>query len=63
MTAGQPASVLHPSDENDAALIVSRALAKHRSLGIVGGDTRAGLGRPSTHAERISSAAMSGITI
>ena len=63
MTAGRPASVLHPTDEKDAGLIVSRTLAKHRSLGIVGGDTRAGLGRPSTHAERISSAAMSGITI
>lgn len=63
MTAEQPVSVLHPTDEKDAALIVSRTLARRRSLGIVGGDTRAGLGRPSTHAERISSAAMSGITI
>jgi len=63
VTVGQPASVLHPTDENDAALIVSRAVAKRRFLGIVGGDTRAGLGRPSTHAERISSSAMSGITL
>lgn len=63
MTVGQPASVLHPTDEEDAALIVSRTLAKRRSLGIIGGGTRAGLGRPSTHAERICSSAMSGITL
>ncbi|WP_158818171.1 glycolate oxidase subunit GlcE [Methylocapsa sp. S129] len=52
---------LNPASEAEAAQLVLEARAKGRKLDIVGGGTRAGLGRPSHADTAISTAKMAGI--
>jgi glycolate oxidase FAD binding subunit len=56
------ADVAHaPTDEAEAAEIVRAARARSVTLDIVGGGTRAGLGRPREGAERLDTARLAGI--
>ncbi len=52
-----------PSSEADACAFVSSAIAARTPLAIVGGGTRAGLGRPTQTQATLSSAGLSGITL
>lgn len=63
MIIDQAASLLSPSSADDAAAIIARAAGRERSLDIVGGATRSGLGRPLSARERISSEKLSGVTL
>ncbi len=61
MSATSTVSVLTPASEDEAAALVTDAAAAKRTLGIVGGGTRAGFGRPTEPAVTLSSAKLSGI--
>ena len=52
-----------PSSEADACAFVSSAVAARTPLAIVGGGTRAGLGRPTQTQSTLSSAGLTGITL
>ncbi|PWW01578.1 glycolate oxidase FAD binding subunit [Hoeflea marina] len=54
--------MLHPETEADVARMVGEAAAANTTLEIVGGGTRAGLGRPVRAASALSVARLSGIT-
>ncbi|RUT28842.1 FAD-binding protein [Arsenicitalea aurantiaca] len=56
-------SVLFPKDEAECAGLVGDIAGRGETLEIVGGGTRAGLGRPVEATHRLSSAQMSGITL
>jgi len=55
--------VLVPADENDLAVVVADANRRRRPLAVVGGDTRAGLGRPTQTAASLSTSALVGVTL
>ncbi len=52
-----------PSSESDACAFVSSAIAARTPLALIGGGTRAGLGRPTQTASSLSSAGLTGITL
>ncbi len=54
---------LLPIDENEVADIVSVAAARQTPLAVMGGGTRAGLGRPVQAAAALSTAEMRGVTL
>ena len=54
-------TALAPASEMEAAQLVSEARAKGCTLDIVGGGTRAGLGRPAAASARLATTRMSGI--
>ena len=56
-------SFFSPATEADVADIVREARGRKASLNIVGGGTRAGLGRPATSGNMLSTSALSGITL
>ena len=56
-------SVFTPATEADVADIVRDARTRKAPLNIVGGGTRAGLGRPAASGDTLSTAALSGITL
>ena len=60
MTADEVAT-LTPSDEAEACAMVAEARGRAETLDIVGGGSRAGLGRPSEGKRRLSSAGLDGI--
>jgi len=55
------ASTLAPADEAEAGEIVREARARGERLDIVGGGTRAGLGRPAQGTRRLSSSRLAGV--
>ncbi len=55
--------MLTPADEKELAAAVADAAAKATPLGVAGGGTRTGLGRPMQVAEILSSASLTGITL
>jgi glycolate oxidase FAD binding subunit len=58
---GETAPTLAPKTEIEAASLVTEARAKRAKFDIVGGATRAGLGRPSHGDAKLSTAGLSGI--
>jgi len=54
-------ATLTPRDESEACAVVAEARGRGESLDIVGGGSRAGLGRPPEGARRLSSARLDGI--
>ncbi len=54
-------ATLTPSDETEAGAVVAEARGAGETLDIVGGGSRAGLGRPPEGARRLSSARLNGI--
>ncbi|WP_298967059.1 glycolate oxidase subunit GlcE [uncultured Methylobacterium sp.] len=56
-------STYQPRDEAEAASVVSAAAARRERLRLVGGNTRAGLGRPAQDEATLSAAALRGITL
>ena len=54
-------ATLTPSDETEACAVVAEARGAGETLDIVGGGSRAGLGRPPEGARRLSSARLNGI--
>src|SRR4051812_20816734 len=52
-----------PSTEQDAGAIVAEAAARRTPLSLVGGGTKADVGRPAQTAETLSAAALTGITL
>ena len=52
-----------PADEQDLAAAVADAAQRKTPLAIVGGGTRAGLGRPMQTAETLSTAGLTGVTL
>jgi glycolate oxidase FAD binding subunit len=54
---------LCPRDEKDLTEIVVAAIANGTPLGVIGGGSRSGLGRPSAETARISTSKMSGVTM
>ncbi len=63
MLADHPMSSVVPKTEAEAVEIVSAARAARRPLGIEGGGTRAGLGRPVEAQTRLSTRGLTGITL
>lgn len=61
MSATIAESVLSPASEEEAAALIADAAKAKRPLGIAGGGTRSGLGRPTEPAETLTSAKLSGI--
>ena len=54
-------ATLTPRDESEACAVVAEARGRGESLDVVGGGSRAGLGRPPEGARRLSSARLDGI--
>ncbi len=54
---------LVPADENEVAAVVADANRRRTPLAVVGGNTRAGLGRPANTAGSLSTAALAGVTL
>src|SRR3954469_952141 len=52
-----------PSTEQDAAAIVTEAAARRTPLSLVGGGTKADIGRPAQTAATLSAAALTGVTL
>src|SRR3954469_356191 len=52
-----------PSTEQDAAAIVTEAAARRTPLSLVGGGTKADIGRPAQTAATLSSAGLTGVTL
>jgi glycolate oxidase FAD binding subunit len=55
--------VLAPADENEVAAVVADAHRRRTPLAVTGGDTRAGLGRPTQTAASLSTSALVGVTL
>ncbi len=62
MTTVHAETVLAPADEDEAKAIIADAAAAKQTLGIVGGATRSGLGRPVETGALLSSARLTGVT-
>jgi glycolate oxidase FAD binding subunit len=52
-----------PSNEQDASAIVAEAAARRAPLSLVGGGTKADIGRPAQTAATLSAAALTGVTL
>ena len=52
-----------PSNEQDAGAIVAEAAARRAPLSLVGGGTKADIGRPAQTAATLSAAALTGVTL
>src|SRR3954453_4963369 len=52
-----------PSTEQDAGAIVTEAAARRTPLNLVGGGTKADIGRPAQTAATLSSAGLTGVTL
>src|SRR3954470_13402104 len=52
-----------PSTEQDAGAIVAEATARRMPLSLVGGGTKADIGRPAQTAATLSAAALTGVTL
>src|SRR4051794_10858390 len=63
MTQGAPMTSHTPSTEQAAAAIVTEAAARRTPLSLVGGGTKADIGRPAQTAATLSSAGLTGITL
>src|SRR4051794_41965040 len=63
MTQGAPMPSHPPSTERDAATIVTEAVARRTPLSLVGGGTKADVGRPAQTAATLSSAGLTGVTL
>src|SRR3954471_21138353 len=63
MTQGAPMTSHTPSTEQDAAAIVTEAAARRTPLSLVGGGTKADIGRPAQTAATLSSAGLTGVTL
>ena len=55
--------VLAPADENEVAVVVADANRRRTPLAVIGGSTRAGLGRPTQTAASLSTSALVGVTL
>jgi glycolate oxidase FAD binding subunit len=55
--------VLAPADEKEVAVLVADARRRRTPLAVIGGDTRAGLGRPTQTAASLSTSALVGVTL
>jgi glycolate oxidase FAD binding subunit len=56
-------NTIAPKSEAEAAEVIATARAAHRLVGITGGGTRAGLGRPVDAGTQVSSRGLAGITL
>src|SRR3954451_1102815 len=63
MTQGALMTSHTPSTEQDAATIVTEAVARRTPLSLVGGGTKADVGRPAQTAATLSSAGLTGVTL
>src|SRR3954465_3972416 len=63
MTQGAPMTSPTPSTEQDAATIVTEAVARRTPLSLVGGGTEACVGRRAQPAGTLSAAALTGVTL
>src|SRR4051794_25175754 len=52
-----------PSTEQDAGAIVAEAAARRTPLSLIGGGTKADIGRPAQTAATLSAAALTGVTL
>src|SRR3954451_3157430 len=63
MTQGALMTSHTPSTEQDAATIVTEAVARRTPLSLVGGGTKADVGRPAQTAATLSAAGLTGVTL